>query len=291
MVTLIKNPEPVQRVVILGAKGFVASATRRRLEQLGIAVLPLTHTDMDLTADDAGVQLSKVLQSNDTLLFVSAKAPVKDEQMLLDNIKMAKAVCEAVRTVSLSQLVYISSDAVYADSPDPLNEFSSTVPESLHGIMHLTREVMLKNAFPGPLCILRPTLIFGKGDPHNGYGPNRFVRLAAEGKNIELFGNGEEQRDHVWIEDVAGIITRVIQGRGTGVLNIASGSVVSFRAIAEKAVDIAKSKSQIMANPRKGPMPHNGLRPFDISAAGKVFPDFHFQSLFAVMEKTADGAW
>ena len=47
------------------------------------------------------------------------------------------------------------------------------------------------------LAILRPTLIYGAGDPHNGYGPNRFRRLAATGKPIILFGEGEERRDHV----------------------------------------------------------------------------------------------
>jgi len=38
--------------------------------------------------------------------------------------------------------------------------------------MHLTREMILKNKFNKILCILRPTLIYGPGDSHNGYGPN-----------------------------------------------------------------------------------------------------------------------
>jgi nucleoside-diphosphate-sugar epimerase len=41
------------------------------------------------------------------------------------------------------------------------------------------------------------------GDPHNGYGPNRFRRLAAAGQEIVLFGGGEERRDHVLVDDVA----------------------------------------------------------------------------------------
>ena len=28
------------------------------------------------------------------------------------------------------------------------------------------------------LCIVRPTLVYGANDPHNGYGPNKFIRLA-----------------------------------------------------------------------------------------------------------------
>ena len=65
--------------------------------------------------------------------------------------------------------------------------------------MHLVREVMLRSALTAPLAILRPTLLYGAADPHNGYGPNRFRRLAAAGQDIVLFGEGEEQRDHVLI--------------------------------------------------------------------------------------------
>ena len=68
--------------------------------------------------------------------------------------------------------------------------------------MHATREAILKNKFSKILCILRPTLIYGIGDSHNGYGPNKFLRLIKKNKNISLFGKGEELRDHVSINDV-----------------------------------------------------------------------------------------
>lgn len=277
-----------KRVVILGATGFVASASQHQLQSLGINILPLSHTDLDLTDDDAGIRLSAILQPEDTLLFVAAKAPVKNEEMLIDNIKMGRAVCEALKKVKVSHVVYISSDAVYADSDQPLKESSCAQPGSLHGVMHLAREVMLANVYQGPLCILRPTLIHGKGDPHNGYGPNRFGKLAKEGTNIELFGEGEERRDHVWINDVAEIVSLVILSKGNGVLNITTGEVVSFRDIAEKAVSLANTSSKISSNPRIGPMPHNGYRAFDNAATKKSFPSFQYHSLFSIMEKTVN---
>ncbi len=73
--------------------------------------------------------------------------------------------------------------------------------------------------------MLRPTLIYGAADPHNGYGPNRFCRLAAAGEEIVLFGEGEERRDHVAVEDVAEIAFRVLMRRSRGVLNLATGDV------------------------------------------------------------------
>ncbi|MFA4910598.1 MAG: NAD-dependent epimerase/dehydratase family protein [Desulfobacteria bacterium] len=271
------HTEPVlpARVVILGAGGFVSSAAQRRLEALNIPVLALTQAMLDLAYQDAGTRLANILHPDDSLLFVAAKAPVKSEAMLIENLRMCESVCEALKKTPVKYVVYISSDAVYADSDSPLTESSCAQPGSLHGVMHLAREVMLSNAWQGPLCFLRPTLIYGKDDPHNGYGPNRFLRLTAAGKDIDLFGDGEERRDHIWIEDVAEIIKRVILSHSVGILNIATGEVVSFHDIAEQVVQLSSYKSQIKCNPRSGPMPHKGYRPFNINAIHQAFPDFH----------------
>ena len=59
--------------------------------------------------------------------------------------------------------------------------------------MHLIKENVLKNYFNEKLCILRPTLIYGKKDPHNGYGPNKFLRKITSNQSIDLFGKGEKE--------------------------------------------------------------------------------------------------
>jgi UDP-glucose 4-epimerase len=142
--------------------------------------------------------------------------------------------------------------------------------------MHLAREIAFSSTLKSPLATLRPSLLYGAGDPHNGYGPNRFRRLANEDKDIVLFGEGEERRDHVLIDDVAELIFRVLTRRSAGTLNIASGETHSFRDIAERIVATAAHQVAIKSSPRNGPMPHNGYRPFDIAACRAAFPDFSF---------------
>lgn len=280
MLTHLKEPPLAPaRVVILGAAGFVASATLRKLVQAGVPVLALPRTQLDLTDTEAGKHLGNLLRPEDSLVFAAAKAPVKSEEMLINNLQMGAAVCTALRESPVRQVVYISSDAVYADSDLPLNEKSCAQPASLHGTMHLSREVMIGNCFKGPTCILRPTLIYGANDPHNGYGPNRFCRLAAAGEDILLFGQGEECRDHVWVEDVAEIILRVLNHQSAGILNVATGRLNSFLQIAELAVKHSARTSKIIRIPRSGPMPHYGYRPFSLSATALSFPDFQYQHL------------
>ncbi len=271
--------ERPSRVVVIGAAGFVGGAIAARLEHDGVPVLRISRKDVDLLAPNASSSLKDLFRTTDAVVAASARAPVKNADMLVENMVIARAMTRALQQAPVAHVVNISSDAVYADSDGPLTENSCASPGSLHGAMHLAREVMFLSELKAPLAILRPSLLYGAADPHNGYGPNRFRRLAVKGEDIVLFGEGEERRDHVFIDDVAELAARVLYRRSAGVLNIATGEVHSFRAIAEMIVSRNRGKSKIRRTPRSGPMPHNGYRPFDIAACRAAFPDFKYTPL------------
>lgn len=275
---LNKTPSYPKRVVVMGASGFVGGSLVKRLEAEGISVLALSSKNVDLLATDASAKLIELIEHGDAFVAVSAKAPVKNPEMMIDNIIMARAMTEALKKCGsdVSHVINISSDAVFADTPTPLTEASCSAPGSYHGVMHMGREVMFKTEIDAPLAILRPTLIYGAGDPHNGYGPNKFRRQVANGEDIILFGEGEERRDHVLIDDVAEIIFLTLIHRSQGALNIATGHVASFREIAELVISKHAKPVLIKGSKRTGAMPHNGYRPFDISACQNAFPEFRY---------------
>ena len=279
------SPALPKRVVVMGAAGFVGSALVRTFSARGGLVLALTRRDIDLLAADAQDKLASMLRPDDTFVAVAARVPCKNVQMLTENMKIVDGMVGALTKSPVTHVVNISSDAVYADSPGALTESSVRAPTSLHGVMHLARELAFQDV-PAPFATLRPSLLYGAADPHNGYGPNRFRRLANEGRDIVLFGEGEERRDHVLIDDVAELITRVIERRSTGSLNIATGKVHSFREIAELVTASVPKKVPIKGSPRSGPMPHNGYRPFDNTATRAAFPDFSYTDLPAGIAKT-----
>lgn len=270
-------PKKPSRVVILGAGGFIAGAIARALESDAIAVHRLGRPRLDLLSADAAAKLNAELRSDDVVVFASAKAPCRNLAMLSENLVMADAVCAALKARPVAQVIYVSSDAVYQDSMEPLTEASCAAPGSYHGVMHLAREVALAQEYAGPLSIVRPTLVYGLDDPHNGYGPNRFRRLAAEGKDIVLFGEGEERRDHVDVEDLAELVRLLVVHRSRGVANAVSGQVVSFRELAEFAASEFGGRASVKSSPRSGSMPHNGYRPFDNHAVLAAFPGFRFK--------------
>ncbi len=278
------------RVVILGAAGFVGKAARTAFDGEGTPVLALGRQEIDLLAQGAGDRLSESIEPDDTVLIIAAEAPCKNTSMLVSNIKMMEAVSGALERSSPAHVMYVSSDAVYRDSMELLDESSCAEPSSLHGIMHLTREVMLKDAVDCPLAILRPTLIYGAEDPHNGYGPNKFRRLAEQGEDIVLFGEGEERRDHVHVNDVAELIRLIAWHRSQGVLNAVTGHVISFRKIAEMIADLSEPSVTVKGTPRTGPMPHNGFRAFNNQATQEAFPDFRYLELAEGLAKIQNEA-
>jgi nucleoside-diphosphate-sugar epimerase len=273
------SPQLPKRTIVIGAAGFVGAAVTQALRAEGANVVPLARAEIDLMAPDAAKKLAGYLQPGDAVVAVAAKAPCKDMGMLIDNMVMAKAMMDAIAASAPSHVVNISSDAVYPDEPVPLTEAVAAAPSTPHGVMHLAREIGFAATVRAPLANLRPTLIFGAADPHNGYGPNRFRRDANVGKDIVLFGEGEERRDHVSVDDVAAIVLRVLKHRSAGTLNVASGAVHSFRDVAEKAVALSGKAVAIKGSPRNGPMPHKGYRPFDVSATFQAFPDFRYTAL------------
>lgn len=275
MIEHAQPPTLPARTVVIGA-GFVGGAIAGALRARGGQVLALRR-DFDLLAPDAGERLAALLTPADSVVAVAAKAPVKNPAMLVDCVRMAGAMVAAIERVKPRHVLYVSSDAVYADGPLPLTEASPMLPGALHGHMHVVREAMFA-ACGVPLAILRPTLVYGAADPHNGYGPNRFARLAKAGERIVLFGEGEERRDHVAVEDVADLAVRLLERRSAGALNAATGQVASFREIAEKIASLAPRRVEVAGSPRQGPMPHGGYRPFDPREVFRAFPDFRFRA-------------
>jgi nucleoside-diphosphate-sugar epimerase/8-oxo-dGTP pyrophosphatase MutT (NUDIX family) len=277
------NPEPVApaRVVVLGGSGFLGRRLLGLLDEQGVGTLGLSSADLDLTAPGAGERLAGLLQPDDVLVFASCLTPDKgkDVRTAMRNLAMGEQVAAALMPGRCAQVVYVSSDAVYADDESLVRETSRCEPSTLYGLAHLTRERMVRLAADAariPWLVVRPTLLYGQGDTHNSYGPNRFVRQARETGVIKLFGNGEEKRDHVCVADAARLLLLCVQRRSTGVVNLASGASPSFRDVAEACIAADPQPARLECSPRGGPITY---RHFDVSVLARAFPLFRFTPL------------
>jgi nucleoside-diphosphate-sugar epimerase len=140
--------------------------------------------------------------------------------------------------------------------------------------MHIAREQMLAVTAAKakiPFCIFCPCGIYGARDTHNAYGPTRFLRTAIKDRNISLFGQGEETRDHVYVEDITRLLGLCLLHRSAGIINAVSGEAVTFFDLASRIANLAGPGVEIKSLPRSGPITH---RRFDISQRIKAFPSF-----------------
>src|SRR5262249_98216 len=104
------RPTKPTRAVVIGAGGFVGGNIVKTLKRDGVDVLALTRRELDLMAADASDKLKGLLRPSDSVVMVSAKAPAKNYAMLMDNLRMAEAVCRALEAVTVHHVLYISSD-------------------------------------------------------------------------------------------------------------------------------------------------------------------------------------
>ena len=188
---------------------------------------------------------------------------------------------EQLESVEFNHFTYLSSDAVYADSNVTIDEDFLKQPTSIHGRMHLLREARLEQEFSEKLLIVRPTLIYGKEDPHNGYGPNKFMRSAIQNQVIELNGFGEELRDHIFIENVGSSISNLMINYCVGPFNICTNTLISFSDIANQINDLFGGQIEIVHLSRSAPPPHNGYRSISNQKLERVSPKFEFSSIGA----------
>jgi len=287
-------PNAVQpaRVVILGAGGFLASELGRVLEQAKVAVRPVHPQEIDLTDAAAADRVAALLEPQDAVIMPAGLTPDKgrDVGTLMKNLRMGESVCAALARSGVAHFVYLSSDGVYDGRfSSLLNEDSSTEPTDLYTLMHIAREKMLGHTCRErkiPFVVVRPVAIYGPGDTHNSYGPNRFIRTARKDGKITLFGGGEETRHHVYVTDVAELIKLCILHASTGVINAVTGEAISFAEVAQKVAAAVGNTVAIERLPRGGPITH---RHFDLSALARAFPSFRATSFDAGLARTIEG--
>jgi nucleoside-diphosphate-sugar epimerase len=265
------------RVVLLGAGGFIGRSVQKELKAADTTALALTSAQVDLASAASVDTLSKVLKPTDAIVMLSALTPDKgrDISTLMKNLSMMQNLCVALEKTGCAHFIYFSSDAIYDSAIARVTEATPAAPQDLYGVMHRSREIMAQ-AIKAPLLVLRPTLVYGAGDTHNAYGPSRFRRMAQSDRQITLFGGGEELRDHIHVDDVAHLTVQCLMHQSTGVLNVATGVSTSFRDVALLVAKQFGTAGEVASTPRANPITH---RHYDVTNLIKAFPSFRFIAL------------
>jgi nucleoside-diphosphate-sugar epimerase len=156
------------------------------------------------------------------------------------NVTGTLALLEACREVGVRRLVFAASCAAYGNDPTlPKAEGLAPHPESPYASQKLMCEEycrLYSELYGLETVSLRFFNVFGpRQSPESDYAAAvpRFVKACIDEKPITVFGDGEQTRDFVYVEDVAAacLLAADAQEAIGQVINIAGGRRVSVNDI------------------------------------------------------------
>lgn len=138
-------------------------------------------------------------------------------------------VLNACRSVGVAKIIMPSSAAVYGDLETlPLTETMIGHPSSFYGLTKLTTESYLRlyyEAFGLPYICFRYANVYGPRQGHGGEGGviSIFCEQLQKQQDITIFGDGEQTRDFVYVDDVVAANLKALEKPDlTGVINVST---------------------------------------------------------------------
>ena len=191
---------------------------------------------------------------------LSIKDPVLNNQV---NIDGALNVLVAARDEGVKRVVLASSAAVYGNS-EVLPKVETMVPEPIspYAVSKHVGEQYAKlfyELYGLETVCLRYFNVFGpKQDPSSQYSGviSKFMDAVAKGEAPVIYGDGEQSRDFVYVDNVveANILASVSERVGHGeVLNIASGKRITLNELVKVVGDV----EAVYAEERVGDVRHS----------------------------------
>ncbi|AMV25618.1 dTDP-glucose 4,6-dehydratase [Gemmata sp. SH-PL17] len=271
------------RCVLLGRAGFFATALAARLRPLlGDRLRVVGSAELDLTSAGSADRLGEIVDG-DTVLIVPARAPRGPDpfRTFTDDVAIATAVARCVVARRPRRCVYFSSSAVYGDATchAAITEQTAVAPSALYGVSKLAAEGVIRHAAERaavPLVTLRPCMVYGPGDTTRPYGPGAFLHSALHSGKVQVFGDGSEVRDYLFVRDLAEITAALAFNGSPGVYNLATGQSHSFRQLWAHLRALVGRPFEVVSVPRDRARTD---QTFDIARLRAALPDLRFTPL------------
>jgi len=261
-----------RRVLITGGLGFIGSNLAHHLVDLGAQVLivdSLIHdyggnlfnvADIDSRvrvniADIRQQSTMDYLVRGQEVIFnlagqVSHIDSMRDPYTDLEiNCRSQLSILEACRRNNPgAKVVFAGTRQVYG-KPDslPVNERHLVRPTDINGINKVAGEyyhLVYNNVFGVRACSLRLTNVYGPRQliRHNRQGfIGWFIRLAMLDQEIQIFGDGSQMRDFVYVDDAADAFLRAGAADACNgeVFNVGGAEPISHRDLVHLLIEVA----------------------------------------------------
>ncbi len=263
-------------VMITGGAGFIGSNLAHRLVQLGANVLLVDSLIPDYGGnlfnirdieDRVRMNIADVRQESTMSYLVrhvdvifnlagqvshidSMRDPYTDLEI---NCRSQLSILEACRRNNPGiKVVFAGTRQVYG-KPEflPVTEQHLVRPTDVNGINKVAGEyyhLVYNHVFNVRACSLRLTNIYGPRQlvKHNRQGfIGWFIRLAVEGRELQIYGDGSQLRDFVFVDDAADAFLRAGASDACNgeVFNVGGSEPVSHRDLVQLLLEVAGTGS------------------------------------------------
>src|SRR3989344_1593455 len=185
---------------------------------------------------------------------------------------------EKVNTFVKRKIILSSSRLEYGQAKKiPVDEKSPTNPTSMYGLSRLLSTqiaFIFRDLYGLKVTIFRTSNVYGphKSSKFSGYNVvNHFIDLAKHGDVITIYGDGEQKRDYIYIDDLINAFLLGADDKASGqVYNVGSGKGIRFKDMAEIIVkNVGKGRTRLVKWPENYRNVETGSYVSDISKIKK----------------------
>lgn len=167
-----------------------------------------------------------------------------------NNVNGTLNILEASRKSNIKRFIYISSAAVYGKPIYlPIDEKHPTNPMSPYGLSKLTGErysMLYHDLYDLPVTCVRLFNIFGFQNSKDSYSGviTKFIDRVKGDKNPVIFGDGNQIRDFIYVNDVINILAETLENKDTigEVINVGTGEPTKIINLSEAVIKIFDKK-------------------------------------------------
>lgn len=267
-------------VLITGADGFVGSHFFLELQNEGVKVIGSVLKKEKNSRLKKGLvkldvldrkNLSDICKSKKINLIIHCAAldgnsefkKKNSARIINENIQMALNILDTVKENKIRELVLISSAEIYAYSAkSPIKEeedYLRHLPDLSSGYVasKVKAEILARlysSKFGLKIMLPRPTNIYGPGDKiesgANRVIPNMISSILSD-KNVDIWGNGNQVRGFVYIEDFIRAIMCLLEKKEYSPVNIATDESISIKNLAKLIAKISSRKIKLVFDKNK----------------------------------------
>lgn len=242
-------------ILLLGGGGFIGSALAQRLQ--------LESMPVHVIGRHNEAMLATLLPKCSTVVHLASGttpgSSARYASLETGNIALTLRLLELLQKQPQIHLLYFSSGGTVYGNPAmvPVTEDCALTPLSNYGAGKVAQEAFCQSlrAQGHAVTILRTANVYGRGQTmRHGFGLIRtMLEHARVGKPLEIWGDGENVRDYIYIDDVVDACMRLIALPGdSGTYNLGSGVGYSINQVKTLVDEVFGFRLETVYRPARG---------------------------------------